>query len=120
MNIDALAGTGTSLTTLKPSPAEQVDSQRKAQKDEAKSETPQASTNEAKVQPEELLETIKSITQDGQYSVRFEQFKDSTDLIVQIFDNETDEVIRQIPAEELMELRLTFEELRGNLVNTEA
>ncbi len=120
MNIDALAGTGVNPASQKAAPAEQVDSQRKSQKEEVKADTPQASDSEVKVQPEELLETIKSITQAGQYSVRFEQFKDSSDLIVQIFDNKTNEVIRQIPAEELMELKLTFEELRGNLVNTEA
>lgn len=119
MNVDALAGTGANLVAQKITPAEQVDSQRKTSKDEADT-PPQASASEAKVQPEEMLDTIKSITQDGLYSVRFEQFKDSQELVVQIYDNNTNEVIRQIPPKELMELKLTFEELRGNMVNTEA
>lgn len=119
MNVDALAGTGVNLGTQKFTASEQVDSQRKASKEQPDA-GPQDSASNVKVQPEELIDTIKSITQDGLYSVRFEQNKDSQDLVVQIFDNETNEVIRQIPAEELMKLKLTFQELRGNLVNTEA
>ncbi|WP_136807853.1 flagellar protein FlaG [Desulfosediminicola flagellatus] len=117
MNIDALAGTGTT-PSIKNSPSEQVDIQRKSTKEP--SDNPQASASANKIQPEELLDKIKSITQNGAYSVRFQQFKESDQLVVQIFDYETDEVIRQIPAEELLELELSLEELRGNLVNTEA
>jgi flagellar protein FlaG len=117
MNVDTISSLGSSLLP-RTSPAEEVDSQRKTK--EEKADDPQVSANESKVQPEELLASIKSITQDGLYSVRFEQFKDTNELIVQIFDNETEEVIRQIPAEELLELKMTIEELRGNLVNTEA
>ncbi len=117
MNVDTISSLGSSLVP-KTTPAEEVDSQRKTK--EEKADEPQVSAKESKVQPEELLASIKSITQDGLYSVRFEQFKDTNELIVQIFDNETEEVIRQIPAEELLELKMTIEELRGNLVNTEA
>ena len=38
--------------------------------------------------------------------------------LVKITDRETDEVIRQIPSEELLELSRHLEELRGNLVDT--
>jgi len=118
MNIDTLAGAGPNTTGSKITPSDAVDIQRKTNKEQASE--PQASTSEAKVQPEELLDTIKSITQDGLYSVRFEQFKDSNELVVKIMDNETNEVIRQLPPDELIELKLTFEELRGNLVKTAA
>ena len=37
---------------------------------------------------------------------------------VKIVDSETDEVIRQIPQEELLELSKHLEELNGNLVDT--
>ena len=40
------------------------------------------------------------------------------ELVVKITDRETDEVIRQIPSEELLELSRHLEELRGNLVDT--
>jgi flagellar protein FlaG len=117
MNVDIISSAGSSLLP-KATPAQEIDSQRKKQEDKA--DDPQVATKDSKVQPEELLASIKSITQDGLYSVRFEQFKDTKELVVQIFDNETEEVIRQIPAEELLELKMTIEDLRGNLVNTEA
>ena len=118
MNIDVLAGAGPNVTTAKNSAPEQVDQQRKGSREQASE--PQAAASANKVQPEELLDSIKSITQDGLYSVRFEQFKDTNELVVKIMDNTTDEVIRQIPPEELIELKLTFEEMRGNMVDTKA
>jgi flagellar protein FlaG len=39
-------------------------------------------------------------------------------LVVKIVDSETDEVIRQIPPEELRNLTKHLKELSGNLVNT--
>ena len=115
MNIEALANVGNSAQTRSPV-SDQVDSQRKNK--EKVADTPQASSSEKMVQPEELLSQIKSITEDGLYSVRFER-NDNTELIVKIFDNETEEVIRQIPADEILELRATLEDLRGNIVNTQ-
>lgn len=78
----------------------------------------QNSTQKRQTQPEELLDQIKSITEDGLYSVRFERDSDTNELVVKITDPETDEVIRQIPSEELLELSRHLEELRGNLVDT--
>ncbi len=115
MNIEALASTGNTSQMRSPT-AEQVDTQRKDK--EKASDTPQASSSEKKVQPEELLSQIKSVTEDGLYSVRFER-DDNTELIVKIFDNETEEVIRQIPAEEMLQLRETLDELRGNIVDVQ-
>ena len=71
------------------------------------------------VQPEELLKQIKSLAEDGVFSVRFEHDDVANDLVVKIVDRETDEVIRQVPAEEILELRATLEDLRGNMVNTQ-
>ena len=115
MNIEALANTGNMAQTRSPI-ADQVDSQRKTK--EKASDTPQASSTEKQIQPEELLSQIKSVTEDGLYSVRFERSNNS-ELIVKIFDNETEEVIRQMPAEELLQLREALNDLRGNIVDTE-
>jgi len=71
------------------------------------------------VQPEELLQQIKSLTEDGLYSVRFEHNTEANELVVKVVDNETDEVIRQIPPEELLTLTQRLTDLRGNLVDTE-
>ena len=78
----------------------------------------QTSSQQRHTQPEELLDQIKSSTEDGLYSVRFERDSDTNELVVKITDPETDKVIRQIPSEELVELSRHLEELRGNLVDT--
>ncbi len=115
MNTEAIGSMGSSAGTRSPV-VDQVDRQRKEK--EKVADTPQAATVEKSVQPEELLGQIKAVTEDGAYSVRFER-NDNAELIVKIFDNQTDEVIRQIPADEILELRHTLEELRGNIVDTQ-
>ena len=71
-----------------------------------------------KVQPEELLQQIHALTEDGLYSVRFENDDQAHELVVKIVDTESQEVIRQVPAEEILELSTRLEEVRGNLVDT--
>lgn len=116
MNVDTIGSPGGMVIQQQAKPAEQIDSQRK-NRDSAADKLNVAPESQ-KIQPEELLDQIKSITQDGLYSVRFEQDKDIANLVVKIFDNETQEVIRQIPAEELLNFKATFAELIGNLVDT--
>lgn len=95
--------------------AEQIDRDRSAQKDTSES---LGSISESKnIQPEELISQIKSITEDGLYSVQFEN-NESGALVVKVVDRETNEVIRQIPPEDLLELSKHLQELTGNLVDT--
>jgi len=115
MNVDTVSSPG-GMTQQQPKAAEAIDSSRKNK--ESIATEPQAAADSPKVQPEELLDQIKSLTQEGLYSVRFEKGDGTTDLVVKIFDNETQEVVRQIPAEELLNFKATFAELVGNLVDT--
>lgn len=115
MNVEAISSPG-SLAQQSVKPAELVDTARK-NKDNKASE-PQAPEKSQKIQPEELIDQIKTLTEDGLYSVRFERDDKMKDLVVKIFDNETQKVIRQIPAEELLKFKATFSELVGNLVDT--
>ena len=71
------------------------------------------------IQPEELLSQIKALTEDGLYSVRFENDSEAGEMVVKVVDRETDEVIREIPPEELRNLAEKIQDLRGNLVDTE-
>ena len=105
-------GTTTAIPARAHEPARQVERGREERREM------QNSTQKRQTQPEELLDQIKSITEDGLYSVRFERDSDTNELVVKITDPETDEVIRQIPSEELVELSRHLEELRGNLVDT--
>ncbi len=114
MNIDALSGS--TVTPKSSQPAEQV-SKVKKQVDDAPSELASTTSSANSAQPEELLSQIKALTENGAYAVRFES-DDAQQLIVKIVDAETDEVIRQIPPEELMELTKHLNELQGSLVDT--
>jgi flagellar protein FlaG len=115
MNVDTISSPG-GTASQKLKPAEQIDAGRKTK--ESLSKEPQDSPENPKIQPEELLDQIKTVTQDGLYSVRFEKGENSSDLVVKIFDNETQKVVRQIPAEELLNFKANFAELIGNVVNT--
>lgn len=94
-------------------PARQVEQSRAEQQSR-----PQTISSESKIPPEELLQQINAITEAGTYSVRFEKDRAADQLIVKIVDQKTDEVIRQIPPEELRNLSKQLQELSGNIVNT--
>lgn len=112
MNVEAM-----SATTFSPprvnEPAQQVDRKRQ----ESQQEPPSSSQEQSKAQPEELLNQIKALTEDGLYSVRFEKDSSSNQMIVKIVDSKTDKVLRQIPPEALLNLRKQLTELSGKIVN---
>ncbi|PIE68359.1 MAG: flagellar biosynthesis protein FlaG [Deltaproteobacteria bacterium] len=119
MKVDTVLNTGSSGASQlsRSQPASEIESQRKER--DRGAEHSDFSVKTPKMQPEELLDKIKEITSDGSYSVRFQQFKDTEELIVQIYDNNTDEVIRELPPEELLEMKVTMSEFREGLVINE-
>jgi len=114
MNIETMGAANLSPPRINE-PSQQVERKRQESQQQ-----PQSTPQENQMQPEELLSQIKAITEDGLYSVRFERDSGSEELIVKIVDSETDEVIRQIPPEELINLSKHLKELTGNLVNNVA
>ncbi|TFG42870.1 MAG: flagellar protein FlaG [Syntrophobacterales bacterium] len=77
----------------------------------------EAKQNEKKVAPEEILDKITAMTDNGTHSVRFEMDKDVNTLVVKIFDRDTEELVRQIPAEELLGVAKTLKDYRGLLLD---
>lgn len=118
MNTEALQVVNTpNRTTLSPA-AEEIKVKRENYRvDNASDEATSADKNA--IQPEELLKSIKALTEDGLYSVRFEVNKDTNDLIINLLDSKG-EVIRQIPPEEIVSVHEQMLDLRGNIVNTES
>ena len=114
MNVEAVNLQSTAQTQLSKA-SDQVNDSRKKAVDLVQSEQ----VEKKQVQPEELLQQIKSLTEDGLYSVRFENDERSDGLIVKIVNRENGEVIRQVPSEELLEITEALDDLRGNLVDTE-
>jgi len=116
MNVDTISNPGGQMP-MGVNSTETIDSGRKM-KNSGNIDGSQA-TDSTKVQPEEFLNNIKALTQDGLYSVRFEKDDLSSEMVVKIFDTASQEVIRQIPPEELMNFKATFADLVGNVVNTQ-
>jgi flagellar protein FlaG len=114
---EALNITGTTIQKM-PRASEQIDSGRKNAKEEP--DKNQESSDRKNVQAEELLTQIKALTENGLYSVRFENDERSKELVVKIVDSETQEVIRQVPAEELLGMKAALAELQGNIVDTKS
>ncbi len=101
MQVEAMGVTGTTLQQ-QPKAAENIDAGRKElAKGDADVDKSSAADKNG-VQPEEILTKIKSLTENGSYSIRFENNQEFDQLVVKIVDTETDEVIRQIPAEEVL------------------
>ncbi len=73
-----------------------------------------------KVNPEEILDRIKEISQNGEYSVRFEKADKMDEIVVKVVDTKTDEVIRQIPPEEILGVKKTLQEFRGLIIDSES
>lgn len=116
-----------SVNTLGAAGQQQSKSRSQVQEDQALEQQqkqqqlqPEEARDEKKVNPEEILDKIKEVSQDGYYSVRFEKNDDLEELVVKVVDKESEEVIRQIPPEEILELRETLRDLRGNLVDTQS
>lgn len=59
---------------------------------------------------------INSYMQNMNRSLQFSVDDKSGDTIIRVIDSETDELIRQIPAEELLVVRSSLEEYRGMLL----
>lgn len=116
MTIEALTPTSGAITPRNSQPATQVDDVREKKQSSPDDVAAEAAAKK-EIQSEELLNVIKGITENGLYSLKFEN-NDNDDLIVKVIDRETDEVIREIPPEELQELTKNLKKMQGNLVDT--
>lgn len=68
----------------------------------------------------DMLDKIKELSQDGLYSVHFEMNNEINSMVIRVVDKDSGEVIRQIPAEELIQVAKTLNDLRGLVVDTES
>jgi flagellar protein FlaG len=112
---ESLNITGTSMQKM-PTTSEQIEVSRKKVTDEP--DKSQGSPKKDTVQPEEVLKKIKALTEDGMYSVRFESDAKTHQLVVKIVDSQTQDVIRQVPAEDMLGLKQALTEYEGNFVDT--
>jgi len=69
-----------------------------------------------RVSAEEFLKKVRSLTDGGQHSVRFEMDKDLNVMVVKIYNSHSDELIQQIPAESLLGTTKALQEYRRGLL----
>lgn len=115
MGVEAVGNIGAGVPTT-VSTGQQVDQDRRRIADSAD----EVSVRENLVAPEEVLNKIKGLTEGGIHSVRFEMNSDLDMLVISIVDKESGEVIRQVPAEELIDSSVYLKELRGSLLDMES
>lgn len=98
-------------------PAEKVEDVRKQNK-----VTPQISELEKiesnKQDPISMVDTANALFDNGQYNIQFEQRNNQ--VVIQLYDSTTKELVRQIPPEELMKLKERMDELKGQFIDIKA
>jgi flagellar protein FlaG len=71
------------------------------------------------IDTEVAMERVVSAAKFFNRKIHLEVEEDLNMMIVKVIDSETDEIIRQIPAEELIELSKNADDLKGLLINKE-
>ena len=122
MNIEAITtGSAGFFRASAGADSEKVQRSRDlAKKDPTTEAKPEATAKGNQVQPEELLQSIKALTENGAYSVRFEMHKETNEMVINLIEQKTGETIRQIPPDEILGLHKALADLRGNLLQTES
>jgi flagellar protein FlaG len=85
---------------------------------EQKSEESGNQTKLTREDVEEMVEALEDFANTVQTRLNFSIDDDTEDVVVKIMDKETDEVIKQFPAEEILELREKMQDLSGLLFST--
>ncbi len=89
-------------------------------------ETPGAA-DDKKLTPEEVAKQVRETTDSLnemssllKYGIRFAYDDRASEMLVNVIEKDTNRVIRQIPSEEILELRARMAEMVGLLVDREA
>lgn len=78
-------------------------------------------TSEREISSEELVEPIQRINEVMRpRGLEFELSEETTRVITRVVDQESGEVIRQIPAEEVLKIAERLEEMQGRIISIEA
>ncbi len=82
-----------------------------------KPQPPAARPSESEVRG--AVKDLNFAVQNSQRAIQFSVDDESGDVIVKVIDAETDEIIRQIPPEEVVRLAKRMDESVGSLLHTE-
>lgn len=102
---------GRSSPTAKTGPDDPV---QKATAADAKSKAEKAEdAARAEALAQEVAQGLNDLVHELHRELRFSVDEDSGDTVIKVVDRETDEVVRQIPSEEVVALRKRLEEAAG-------
>ena len=85
----------------------------------AENEADNKDKKEEKVDTKEAVERVEELARHFNRKIHLEVEEELDMVIVKVVDSETDEVIRQIPPKELVELSKNAKNLTGLLIDTE-
>lgn len=63
------------------------------------------------------IKEVEKYVQSSQRDLRFDIDEQTGDMMVKVYDSKTDELIRQIPSEEMMHVKKTQAQVGGMLLN---
>ncbi|WP_020588243.1 flagellar protein FlaG [Desulfobacter curvatus] len=109
----------TTLSELKQAESSSINTKRaENQTSEQKSEDTGNQAKLTRKDVEDMVEALEDFANTVQTRLNFSIDDDTEDVVVKIMDKETDEVIKQFPAEEILELREKMQDLSGLLFST--
>lgn len=109
------------LSTLSNSSPRQRLDNTLAQLTTANNQLISAEKNDRKITSGELVEPIQRINEAmRQRGLEFELSEETSRVITRVIDRESGEVIRQIPAEEVLKIAERLEEMQGQIISLEA
>ncbi len=108
-------------TELSRTPPAQVVDPERAVPPAQQAEKAEPSRKEAQKEEvvQRLSEAISKFSAEFDTQIKFSVHDATDELVVQIIDQETEEVVRQIPAEDVLNRIENFDDLKGLLVSTE-
>jgi len=81
----------------------------------AKSTQEEPQVSESAESLKEVVSGLNDMVQNLHRNLQFSVDDDSGDTVIKVIDSETDEVVRQIPSEEIMRLRQRMKDAAGAL-----
>jgi len=110
----------TTLSQLKQAESSSVNTTKQAgsRTSEQKSEDTGNQAQLTRKDVEDMVEALEDFANTVQTRLNFSIDDDTEDVVVKIMDKETDEVIKQFPAKEILELREKMQDLSGLLFST--
>ncbi|PRY64587.1 flagellar protein FlaG [Vreelandella songnenensis] len=109
-----------SASSRNPTPQQRLDSTLTQLSIMDSSSTQQGSTAES-ISKGELVEPLQRINAAMRpRGLEFEMSEQSSRIITRVIDRESGEIIRQIPAEEVVQIAKRLEEVQGSLISLEA